>query len=292
MPSNLKLQIVALFHCVILSSAVHSQQEPAFSMPWKVLSVQNPSLTATNENTVISQTGRILWPNILDPAYTSVSAFEQKIEKISSAVGLNYTYDQIGSIMRFHEIRLNYSYELKFQAHILSCGLAPTFSIKRAKFRNAISFTPLDPDLISSSPIRQPGIDFDLGMSYEFKDLLVGLSSSQVLQTNFDKVLYQNARHLFAFLQYELELNSNLKFVPRSLYKTDMVSQALDIYANFETNKGLSLGLGHGFQKNISFNLGYRFQNGFELNYATEYFYSQLNDIAIELNLRYFIKSD
>jgi len=222
------MKIIKILSILIISCFIgrcYAQQEPQFTMFWNNYSLFNPAATGLFNKHYASICGRDQWVGFDGNPITVSAVYDFKWTKINSGIGMNYTYYHLGFETN-NKVNLNYSYQLDLKkGRVLSSGIS--FGVERLyyDFSKFITTTPNDP-LLPTKPAYLLNINF--GLMFKSPHLLIGISSTQLNESESKRLGYKNARHYFGNCSYNINIGESFTIKPCVLMKTDQVSTQFD----------------------------------------------------------------
>jgi type IX secretion system PorP/SprF family membrane protein len=159
--------------------------------------------------------------------------------------------------------RLHYAYHFKL-------GGQSTFSVGlyagmtgRALEGNWVAIDPVANDA-SIPPGSKSATGFDLGggVYYKSPNLWLGVSSTQLPETELKDVSIQNVRHYYVQAGYNWALGGNKKYTlqPSALLKSDATSTQLDLSALFLYDETVWIGASYRTEDAIAPMVGYQYK--------------------------------
>lgn len=248
--------------CALVGSASYAQQDPQFTQyMFDRLSV-NSAVAGGTGNFCATALLRQQWSGFDGAPKTGLLNLQGPISKINSGVGLSFYYDKLGQ-ERSTIIRLHYAYHLKLGAQsTLSAGLYVGMS-GRALDSKWIAIDPVaDDNAIPGNAKSANGFDMGAGLYYKSPKLWLGISSTQLPETELSDVSIKNKRHYYVQAGYDWAIGGNKKYTlqPSVLLKSDATSTQLDVGALFLYDNMVWLGVGYRTEDAIAPIIGYQHQ--------------------------------
>lgn len=249
--------------CAMVGSIAFGQQDPQYTQyMFDRLSI-NPAVAGSTGNICATALMRQQWTGFEGAPKTGLLNLQGALPKINSGVGLSVYYDKLGfetsTIMRAH-----YAYHLKVGGQsTLSAGLYAGFS-GRALSGNWIAIDPVGEDnAIPPSGSSDGGFDLGGGLYFRTPELWVGISSTQLPETELKDVSIKNKRHYYVQAGYDWAIGGDKKYVlqPSILLKSDASSTQLDIGALFLYDNMLWAGIGYRTEDAIAPMIGYQHES-------------------------------
>lgn len=247
---------------MVVGSVAHAQQDPQFSQyMFDRLSI-NPAVAGADGNICATALLRQQWTGFDGAPKTGLINLQGPIAKINSGVGLSFYYDKLGQ-EKSTIARLHYAYHFKVGAQsTFSAGLYVGMS-GRALESDWIAIDPVADDVaIPSVGKSQTGFDLGFGLYYKSPNLWLGISSTQLPQTELDEVSIQNIRHYYVQAGYDWAIGGNKKYTlqPSVLLKSDAASTQLDLSALFLYDNMLWVGVTYRTEDAIAPMIGYQYK--------------------------------
>jgi type IX secretion system PorP/SprF family membrane protein len=128
-------------------------------------------------------------------------------------LGANISIDQTDIFESFNA-RVSYSYQVELgEEHDLTFGIEGDIKETRIDAAGLQNGDFNDPVILSNANYKGTGFDVNFGIRYHMKGLEVGVSafqliesSTEIAEVNNDVVNYENSRHIFSQLSYDIEL--------------------------------------------------------------------------------------
>jgi type IX secretion system PorP/SprF family membrane protein len=209
---SLLTKIFILFLLIAISVKVKGQQIPVFSAYYFNRYLVNPAFSGIDNQYRAFGFYRSQWANIPGRPVTGGSTVEGSFWKDQIGIGLNVTNDQAGA---FNQTTAGIAYAQKFRIaknHQLSIGIQGNLIMNRIDFSSLHPENSFDPG-IGDARTSTTVFDFNIGIGYKFKGLLLGFSVPNVLQPNAryanpgsEQLNFQYLRHYTAYAQYRISL--------------------------------------------------------------------------------------
>ena len=254
--------IVTAGVCALVGSASYAQQDPQFTQyMFDRLSV-NSAVAGSSGNICATALLRQQWTGFDGAPKTGLINLQGPISKINSGIGMSIYYDKLGQ-ERSTILRLHYAYHLKVGAQsTLSAGLYVGMT-GRALDGKWIAIDPVAHDsAIPSSGKSANGFDMGAGLYYKSPKLWLGLSSTQLPETELSDVSITNKRHYYVQAGYDMALGGNKKYMlqPSLLLKSDATSTQLDVGALFVYDDMVWIGASYRTEDAIAPMIGYQYK--------------------------------
>lgn len=244
----------------MVASLSYAQQDPQFSQyMFDRLSV-NPAVAGSSGNICATALLRQQWTGFDGAPKTGLLNLQGPLTKIHSGLGLSVYYDKLGQ-EKSTIARLHYAYHFKVGSQsTLSAGVY--FGMTgRALDAKWIAIDPVaDDNAIPGSAKSANGFDMGAGLYYKSPKLWLGVSSTQLPETELKDVSIKNRRHYYVQAGYDWALGGNKKYMlqPSLLLKSDASSTQLDVNATFLYDNMLWFGVSYRTEDAIVPMIGYQ----------------------------------
>lgn len=172
---------LALFF-VVMSIALNGQQIPVYSAYFFSKYLVNPAFAGIDNEYRAFGFYRTQWGSLPGRPVTGGATAEASVWNDRIGIGGFVMNDQIGIFNRVNAA-LTYAQKIKFaQYHQISIGVQGGIFTNRIDFANATTSDLNDPGLAEFKPIKTV-FDMSMGISYKWKELLVGFSVHQCYTT-------------------------------------------------------------------------------------------------------------
>ncbi|CAG5080809.1 PorP/SprF family type IX secretion system membrane protein [Parvicella tangerina] len=264
-----------LIGCALITNAYLGQQTQLSSLfPYNPILV-NPAEAGYNNVTDISLSFRKQWTGISGTPTTSwLSGYTALNKKMG--IGGVVIYDEMAFIKNV-DAKLSYAYHLKLAKDFkLSFGLGVGAKQSTIAPNDIVADDYSDEILVSGNT---SGVLFDaeFGTLITFKEFRLGVNTPQLLQPRMEvqtpsfETNYNLQSHLNIYLSYDSKINESIRAIPTVFYRRSKASSQFDIFANFEFNKTLILGLGYREGVGVLANVGAKIKDKFQINYAYDF---------------------
>lgn len=282
-------KIIQSIVLIILSNWSIAQQLPLYSQ-YSVLSyLYNPSLAGQNETVNAGLLHRSQWKGISGSPTTSVLTMDGPIavKNIGLAATVFNDVTDVTSRMGFYT---SYSYKLKItENQKVLFGLSLGVIQQRIDLTRAVIKDASDPYLMFPSNLRATIFDANLGLTYCWKTLQVGISVPQItgskvnyINTN-SSLYYTLARHYALSLKYSIDVNKERGMTVYPLILVRYASGApiqYDINAVFDWKKLGWASITYRSNSAIGVNIGFRVNNSLRTGYAYDYNINTIKNYA------------
>jgi type IX secretion system PorP/SprF family membrane protein len=238
----------------------YGQQDPQFTQyMFDRLSV-NPAVAGNGGNICATALLRQQWTGFDGAPKTGLINLQGPIAKINSGLGLTFYYDKLGQ-EKSTIARLHYAYHFKVGAQsTFSAGVYLGMS-GRALDGNWIATDGVANDnAIPTAGKSANGFDLGAGLYYKSPKLWLGISSTQLPETELKSVSIQNKRHYYVQAGYDWAIGGDKKYTlePSALLKSDASSTQLDLSALFLYDEILWIGASYRTEDAIAPMIGYQ----------------------------------
>jgi type IX secretion system PorP/SprF family membrane protein len=238
----------------------YGQQDPQFTQyMFDRLSV-NPAVAGNGGNICATALLRQQWTGFDGAPKTGLINLQGPIAKINSGLGLTFYYDKLGQ-EKSTIARLHYAYHFKVGAQsTFSAGVYLGMS-GRALDGNWIATDGVANDnAIPTAGKSANGFDLGAGLYYKSPKLWLGISSTQLPETELKTVSIQNKRHYYVQAGYDWAIGGDNKYTlePSALLKSDASSTQLDLSALFLYDEMLWIGASYRTEDAIAPMIGYQ----------------------------------
>jgi len=222
----------------------------------------NSAVVGTEGNICATALLRQQWSGFDGAPKTGLINLQGPLTSINSGIGLSVYYDKLGQ-EKSTIARLHYSYHFKVGSQgIFSAGLYVGVT-GRALGDNWLATDGVaNDDAIPSVGTSASGFDMGGGLYYRSPKVWLGISSTQLPETDLPKVSIENKRHYYVQAGYNWALGGDKKYTiqPSFLIKSDGTSTQFDISALFLYDEMLWAGIGYRTEDAISPIIGYQYR--------------------------------
>ncbi len=278
--------------CIILLSIIipgFSQQQPEYSM--YIFSGLYLSPAYAGSHDVLSTTAiyRAQWLKMPGSPQTASIAVHSPLTNNHIALGMIYTYDQIGPT-KTNSLDVDFAYRIKVGKRKelnLSFGISAGFENYNASLSNIATTQPNDPSFTANSQNRWlPNVGF--GFYAYSQKFFVGASVPHILSNrlNSDASLFATSTNIARQYQtilitggYAIDIGSKVKFIPSALIKYIPVSTSptFDFTANFILISRIWVGLGYRLNDAYIFTAAVNATKQLRIGYSYDLTVSPLN---------------
>ncbi len=248
--------------CALVGSVTFAQQDPQYTQyMFDRLSV-NPAVAGSTGNICATALLRQQWTGFDGAPKTGLINIQGPLTKINSGLGLSVYYDKLGQ-EKSTIARLHYAYHLKVGSQsTLSAGLYAGLSGRALDGRWVAIDDPANDNAIPAAGKSASGFDLGAGLYYKSPQLWLGISSTQLPETELKDVSIKNKRHYYVQAGYDWAIGGDKKYTlqPSVLVKSDASSTQVDIGALFLYDNMIWAGVGYRTEDAIAPMIGYQHQ--------------------------------
>ena len=271
---NIKIYFASLM--LFLLTNVNAQQTPLSSQYYANQFVTNPSLTGAKETTNAFLTHRTQWVGIEGAPQTSFFTVDGALMQGKVGVGL-VMFSDVTGILNRSGFNANYAYKIQINGdNSLRFGISTGVLNNKIDFTKAVVLDNSDPLLSSQEQVRT-SVNADLGLTYIWKKLEVGIAVPQALgntvnfQNNLDLGgVYNISRHYYGSLKYTFDVSRTKGITAYPLMMVRSVQGAplqYDVNAVLDWNDYGWLGFTYHSDYAVAFSAGVRYK-GLSIGYA------------------------
>lgn len=291
------LYTIALLFCFTI--AANAQQEALIRHYQLNPFVVNPAIAGTANTWGNTQTVRVgyrsHWNAFPGSPVTIYGSYQQNVFDNVGLGALVYT-DRIANIRRIG-VKAAFAYQLKFKNNMtLGMGLAGKMENYQLDAKELLGLVDQTDDAVLEAIDGSNTFDVDFGLYLNHKDFYVGLSATNLIESNIsnDKELDLVAQFYrqFMFLGGYRYTHEKFNLEPSVLLRK-VQGAPLDFEAHLRVGfieDQIFAGVGYGGSKSGSFLLGYRFDKKIMLAYSFDHYFKNIhnsNFSSHELTLGY-----
>lgn len=269
------LQLLLIVACATIAQSAVAQQAPLFSTYVFNKFLINPAFTGIDNEYRAFGFYRTQWTDIPGSPVTGGASIEGAFWKNRIGAGISVVNDKIGIFNRT-SITGAYAQKIKFaKEHQIAIGIQGGAFINNTKFSEGNAVDAADPGLAIQKSTKTV-FDLNLGVSYKWKNLLLGFSVPNVIQPSakFSNTTdYQYIRHYSAFAQYKISLlKGNFNITPTVVMRKGKASgfQA-DATLMFDYKNMVFIGAGYRNAFGVIGMAGVNIMDMFTIAYAYDY---------------------
>jgi type IX secretion system PorP/SprF family membrane protein len=260
----------------------------------------NSAVAGSSGNICATALLRQQWTGFDGAPKTGLINIQGPLAKINSGLGLSVYYDKLGQ-EQSTIVRLHYAYHLKVGSQsTLSAGLYAGMSGRSLEAKWVAIDPVADDNAIPDAGKSDSGFDLGAGLYFKSPNLWLGVSSTQLPETELKDVSIQNKRHYYVQAGYDWALGGNKKYTlqPSLLLKSDATSTQLDVSALFLYDQMLWIGASYRTEDAIAPMIGYQLKmpkgdSMLRIGYCYDVTTSELKNYSSgghEIMLRYCFK--
>jgi type IX secretion system PorP/SprF family membrane protein len=288
---------IILLQLVILNIAnkVIAQGDAQFSHSPYLTSVVNPSLAGSYSGLAAGGSFRSQWTLFIGQPFSQALYVHLPKTKLKGGLGISIIND-FAAAHRATNVQLQYAFKKRISNGYFNAGIQAGFI--QYSLNGGINH---NDDALPTNTINAITPDLGLGTSLLKEKFTVSLAVNHLLpmplkystQAGSGQIKYTPTTYFQ--VQYQAEINSNLKLTPSIFIKSDLIKTTTDLMAIAIYKKNMSVGLGfRGFSKTtadgIIFLFAYQIKPEFLLVYSYDASISQLRKTSIgsnEIGLHY-----
>jgi type IX secretion system PorP/SprF family membrane protein len=269
------LHLLLIIVCATIAQTALAQQAPVFSTYVFNKFLINPAFTGIDNEYRAFGFYRTQWTDIPGSPVTGGASIEGAFWKNRIGAGISVVNDKIGIFNRT-SITGAYAQKIKFaKQHQIAIGVQGGAFINHTNFSEGNAVDAADPGLAIQKSTKTV-FYLNLGISYKWKNLLLGFSVPNVIQSSakFSNTTdYQYVRHYSAFAQYKISLlKGNFNITPTVVMRKGKASgfQA-DATLMFDYKNMVFIGAGYRNAFGVIGMAGVNIMDMFTVAYAYDY---------------------
>ncbi|MEY2830496.1 MAG: hypothetical protein RIQ33_2354 [Bacteroidota bacterium] len=299
------LLLIVIFN---VATQVLAQGDAQFSHSPYLVAVVNPSLAGSYSGLAAGGSFRSQWTLFKGQPFSQAVYVHLPKYKLKGGLGISILND-FAAAHRATNVQLQYAFKKRISNGYFNAGVQAGF-IQYSLFGDKLRASEGDysngninhnDDALPINTINAIAPDLGLGSSLQKEKIAVSLSINHLLpiplkystQAGSGQIKYTPTTYFQ--VQYQTEINTNLKISPSIFIKSDFIKTTTDIMAIALYKKNMSVGLGfRGFSKTtadgIIFLFAYQIKPEFLLVYTYDASISQLRKTSIgsnEIGLHY-----
>lgn len=273
---------------VALVGKVSAQQLPLFSQYYNNTFLYNPATTGVSGDVNAWLVHRSQWTEMPGGPVTNSLTLDGFMDAKNVGLGINI-FNDVQDINERMGIYTSYAYRLKINDdQQIRFGLTLGFLDNRLDFSKAVVKDAADPMLFQQIQ-HKSGLDANLGVSWNWKDLRVGISVPQLIGQHleydgYDQTsYYQLNRHYNATINYKYVFNEDqqlaiepmvmMRFMPHTPFQ-------YDINARGSWKDMLWLGFSYRSNYAVGANVGVKLFGNLSAGYAYDFIITPLKTSA------------
>lgn len=281
------LRYILLLLSLIVGKMVFSQQFPMFSQYYKNLYIINPAVAGSDADNAPVRLGvHKQWLGIKDSPSTQYFSMHKKLTNPHLGVGGMIFHDKIGPVQTIG-VSFTYAYHLELNRDLnLGFGLTGILMQYRLNLEED-DFKSFEPTL-ANNRFRQIIPDANLGVLLYHEDYWVGLSATQLFQTDikststYKEQSNQLVRHYFFTAGYDIKFqySKNFELVPSVLIKmTEVTPIQFDLNTKLVFYEDFWVGASYRHNDSFVAMLGIRFDN-YYFGYSHDFTFSDISRVT------------
>jgi type IX secretion system PorP/SprF family membrane protein len=272
------LKTLIFLLALTISSTVNAQQDPLLTIYWNNLSFVNPGAAGLFYKHQAAVNYRNQWDKVNGAPNTLIAGYNTKIDKIHGGIGFNYQYETIG-FNQVHRLDVNYGYHFNLgNDRVISAGISAGLQRFGVDPNSIPPTTMPDPSLPQSS--TQYSFVSNIGVVYKARAIMVGISSTQFLHTEFKNHFYAPARHYNLFAACDIMIGQKFVVTPQFLVRTDAVKFSADINVLAKYSERYWAGITYRTADAVAFCAGWDIKEKYRVGYSYDRTINQLSSVS------------
>jgi type IX secretion system PorP/SprF family membrane protein len=261
------------------ASFTFSQQDPHFTMFWNTYNYFNPAFSGLTHQHFGTLNYRNQWDGYNGAPNTVLAAYATKVTKLHGGLGVNYMYDHIG-YTDMHDANVNYSYHLEVgDSGTLAFGVSAGVGFLRMQSDWIPPTTIYDPLMPPNG--KASSFNMNLGVMYKYRNLLIGISSTNVTEPILKHLNFTRARHYYLTGAYNFKLGSHFELKPQCILYSDAVVYAFDFNLMATYNHKFWFGFSYATAApSAAIMAGFDIRGKFRIGYMYEETLNKLSSIS------------
>jgi type IX secretion system PorP/SprF family membrane protein len=244
----------------MVGSVAFAQQDPQYTQYMFDRLSMNPAVAGNGGNICATALLRQQWTGFDGAPKTGLINLQGPLAKLNSGVGLTFYYDKLGQ-EKSTIARLHYAYHFKVGAQsTFSAGVYLGMSGRALDGQWVATDGVANDNAIPTAGKSASGFDLGAGLYYKSPKVWLGISSTQLPETELKSVSIQNKRHYYVQAGYDWAIGGNKKYTlqPSALLKSDASSTQIDLSALFLYDEMLWVGVSYRTEDAIAPMIGYQ----------------------------------
>jgi type IX secretion system PorP/SprF family membrane protein len=282
-------KLILVFYATVLWTSAFSQQERQVShYMYDQISV-NPGSAGSSNMISTHVIFRQQWPGMDGAPQNFIVNLSApiKLGNTHHGLGLAAWSDEIG-FNRDSEMTLSYAYQFSVGGGRLGLGISGLV-VNREVNPDEWSPTVPNDEFIPMDNQNELALDMGFGLFYSTDELYVGISSTRLLENEFefsgtsgtgiasDKL----SRHYYLTAGYVIQMgNPSLEFLPSFFVQTDTKLTKVDVNGTLMYNKKFWGGVSYRFGSAIVGMVGLNILNGVKIGYSYDFDTSKLGSVS------------
>ena len=269
------MKCVALLS-LLFSLSAFAQQEPLTSFYWNNYSYFNPAMIGVEYKHESNVTWRNQWDGVSGAPNTLFANYGTNLSE-KHGIGANYVHEARG-FSRMHRVKVNYNYQLKLKTGgKLVLGTALAYNNYRWPLVECL--TGIDPSENNLPYSTSNSYNLDMGVAYYGKNLIVGVSSTQIPIYSESDVRLSSA-HLFGNIRYNLPFMGSSSLIFETQLRTDFNEYSQDINLGYNWNNTLEARVGWRTSDAVILHLTGIIADNYQIGYSYDFTINQLSTIS------------
>ncbi len=255
----------------LISMEAIPQQQPQYSQFMYGGLLYNPGYAGVSGGLNARAFGRWQWVGFEGSPNTKTFAIDSDIPNKNIGIGLLLSSDVV-AITSSTNLTLNYAYHIKAGRGKLSIGLSGSLNRVTVNYNEVYV---IDDDVNFALQSEGTSPNFGLGLYYDHPAFWMGVSSPEVLNSEFDEngnTFYGQTRHFFVSGGYRLQLAPRWSLDPSFLFKiveNSSVGSEFNVMARIDDR--VAIGLGYRPEETMTMMLQFNATESLGLGYAFDY---------------------
>ena len=298
----------------LLTFGLTAQQSPQSSLYNFNIYDYNPAIAGLDGNLSINGDIRRQWAGIVGAPLTQSINVHLPVYLTRGGFGVSVKNFTAGVSQNIQGV-LSYNQTLFLgEKGLISVGVSG--GIVQHSFNGSELRTPggvIDASSVNHNDSQLPEFDasatapvLNAGLIFDYNSFRLGISADNLLESQFvlsndqKDVVFNQIRHYYGYMSYEISLDNDLNLLPSLLIKAETASIQADFNLSVELRDKFMLGIGYRGYNNISsdaliFQGGFRLNDSLFLRYAYDFGLSQLKTVhsgSHELLISYDISTN
>ncbi len=252
---------IIVYMMCLMNGILNAQQIPVSSQSYLNGFIHNPAHIGNNEYTNAFVHSRKQWMGIQGAPETYVFSVDGPVSR-NVGLGMMLYNDQTDIIGRTGGYGA-YRYKFKLSGeHFFGLGLSAGFMQNSIAFDKIRTDEPGETTLLANRE-KRTAFDANIGLTYQFQRLEVGIASYQLLNNNllyehsidFKSLKYKLIRHYIGIISYQQQLTEELRIDPQIVMRSVQgmpVQFDVSAYLNWQGLAWFGLTYRHHFGMNFS----------------------------------------
>lgn len=262
----LSIFIAGFLYVSLLSNTAFSQNDPQLSHFMFNKMSYNPAFAGSSGLINASILHRQQWAGFTDAPSTQLVMGDVLLPRIGG-VGLSIVNDKLGFEQALN-IRLMYAYHYHLSEDFrISAGLGAGVMNKSLDGSKLIYENMSDANAILNKE-SELNPNFDFGIAANYQDLELGLSFTQIDQSNESATFSKPPRHFYAYASYQYALNEQLDIIPSLYFKNSTFISQFEMNVLAMYDERFWGGVSYRLEESMVMLLGLNIMSGVRLGYS------------------------